>query len=162
MTQTKIYIYMYLQKNYRALINESMRRMINKNLNLAPHSGNWTNQPPRFAFIKSCVSTWSNDEIIVARFAFWNSLFYSASTLGFPRKVGSEGGRKKHYRQVRKSVDLSISRRDAAIDKGMAFRYFLAISYRTQENFIFLFEILISAAEVGQSKKKNDSRSSLR
>lgn len=41
MTQTKIYIYMYLQKNYRALINESsMRRMINKNLNLAPHSGN--------------------------------------------------------------------------------------------------------------------------
>lgn len=44
MTQTKIYIYMYLQKNYRALINESMRRMINKNLNLAPHSGNVTEQ----------------------------------------------------------------------------------------------------------------------
>lgn len=36
---------MYLQKNYRALINESsMRRMINKNLNLAPHSGNVTEQ----------------------------------------------------------------------------------------------------------------------
>lgn len=32
---------MYLQKNYRALINESStRRMINKNLNLVPHSGN--------------------------------------------------------------------------------------------------------------------------
>lgn len=104
--------------------------------------------------------------LLVSHFEIRSSSKRSASTLGFPRKVGSEGGRKKHYRQVRKSVDLSISRRDAAIDKGMAFRYFphpfLAISYRTQENFIFLFEILINAAEVGQSKKKNDSRSSLR
>lgn len=63
---------MYLRKNYRALINESStRKMINKNLNLAPHSGNVTEQTTSFRVYKKLqVSTWSNDEIIVARFAF--------------------------------------------------------------------------------------------